>query len=100
MAVQPSIEVDQRRRRTHQKTHIKDVGSKGRTRHYERWLLYGREQYLKRISVPEWVPTSLQVADIFTKPLDPTTFRKFRAALLNIRGAEHMPRELLTLIGY
>ena len=80
--------------------HIKDVGSKGRMRHYERWLLYGREQYLNRMSVPEWVSTVIQVADIFTKPLDPTTFRKFRAALLNIRGAEHMPNELLTLLGY
>ena len=39
----------------------------------QRWLLYGREQYLKRVSIPEWVPTTLQVADIFTKPLDLTT---------------------------
>lgn len=81
-------------------SHVKDVGAKSRTRHYERWLQYGREHFLRRRSVPEWVPTTIQVADIFTKPLDPTTFRKFRAALLNIRGADHMPSELITLLGY
>ena len=63
---------------------IKKVGATGRTRHYDIWLTYGREQYLSRISTPWWVSTTEQIADIFTKALDKTTFLKFRAALLNM----------------
>ena len=62
---------------------IKKPGATARTRHYERWVLYGREQFLKRISYPTWVATKHQVADIFTKALDKTSFLKFRDALLN-----------------
>jgi hypothetical protein len=63
---------------------IKKVGATGRTRHYDIWLTYGREQYLSRISTPWWVSTTEQIADIFTKALDKTTFLKFRAAILNM----------------
>ena len=63
---------------------IKNVGATARTRHYENWLTYGREQFLSRISHPEWIGTLEQVADIFTKALDKTTSLKFRAALLNL----------------
>eukprot|EP00966_Prymnesium_polylepis_P096209 2229217-Prymnesium_polylepis.1 len=59
------------------------VGSKARTRHFDRWIHFGREQYIDNFSTPKWIPTAIQVADIFTKPLDKTTFLKFRAALLN-----------------
>jgi len=62
---------------------IKNPGATARTRHYERWVLYGREQYLKRISFPRHVYTKKQIADIFTKALDKTSFLKFRDALLN-----------------
>lgn len=65
-------------------SHIKNVGATARTRHYENWLAYGRDQYLNRVSEPNWIGTELQVADIFTKALDKTTFLKFRAMLLNI----------------
>ena len=63
---------------------IKNVGATARTRHYENWLMYGREQYLNLISVPEWIETASQVADVFTKALDKTTFLRFRALLLNV----------------
>ena len=43
--------------------------------------------------LPLWISTKLNVADIFTKALDSTTFYKFRAALLNI-SYEHLPMEL------
>jgi hypothetical protein len=76
---------------------VKQVGATGRTRHYDIWLTYGREQYLSRLSSPEWVNTTEQVADIFTKALDKTTFLKLRAALLNMHHdavTEHM-REMI-----
>ena len=63
---------------------ISNVGATARTRHYENWLVYGREQFLSLVSKPVWVSTVEQVADIFTKALDKTTFLKFRAALLNM----------------
>ena len=64
---------------------IKNPGVTARTRHYERWLLYAREQFLNRISVPHWISTSQMTADIFTKCLDKTTFLRHRSSLLNER---------------
>ena len=61
---------------------IKKPGATARTRHYERWLLYTREQYLDNVSRPEWIETDEMVGDIFTKPLDKTKFLKFRKAML------------------
>ena len=72
---------------------IKNIGATARNKHYERWIHYGREQYLNKFSLPLWISTKLNVADIFTKALDSTTFYKFRAALLNI-SYEHLPMEL------
>ena len=62
---------------------IKNAGSTARNRHYERWLQYGREQYLNLISQPLWISTEVMIADILTKPLDKAAFLKFRAGLLN-----------------
>ena len=59
-------------------------GATQRTKHYEAWVMYGREQWLNKVSKPEWIATTYNVADIFTKPLDKTTFLKFRAGLLNL----------------
>ena len=53
-----------------------------RTRHYERWLLYAREQYLENFSVPMWINTGDMIADIMTKALDKTTFLKLRRMML------------------
>ena len=50
------------------------------------WRDQAREQYLNRISEPKWIGTLEQVADIFTKALDKTSFLKFRALLLNIES--------------
>ena len=69
---------------------IRNAGATSRTRHYERWVTYAREQYLDLVSKPVWIETFNQVADIFTKALDKTTFLKFRGALLN------MPSDLLS----
>ena len=66
---------------------IKNAGSTQRNRHYERWLQYGREQYINLISKPLWISTEVMIADIFTKPLDKTAFLKFRAILLNYKNA-------------
>ena len=62
---------------------IKNPGVTARTRHYLRWLLYAREQFLHRISVPHWISTSKMTADIFTKCLDKTSFLRHRHDLLN-----------------
>ena len=50
----------------------------------------GREQFLTKFSLPKWISTIHQVADIFTKALDKTTFLKFRAAILNL-NFDHTP---------
>ena len=72
---------------------ITNVGATARTRHYDRWVHYGREQYLDNFSKPSWLPTNVNVSDIFTKPLDKHTFFKFRAALLNFNH-ELVPTDL------
>ena len=61
---------------------IKKPGATARTRHYERWLLYAREQHLDNISSPVWIDTNMMIGDIFTKPLDKTKFLHFRKAML------------------
>ena len=71
-------------------SHILNVGATSRTKHYERWMHIGREQFLTKFSLPKWISTIHQVADIFTKALDKTTFLKFRAAILNL-NFDHTP---------
>ena len=61
---------------------IKKPGATARTRHYERWLLYAREQHLDNVSSPVWIDTDKMIGDIFTKPLDKTKFLRFRKAML------------------
>ena len=63
---------------------IRNPSVTARNRHYERWMLYGREEYMRKISTPVYISTKEQVGDIFTKALDKTTFLKFRAILLNL----------------
>ena len=41
--------------------------------------------------------TTYQVADVFTKALDKTTFLKFRAALLNL-SYDNMPEKLRAIL--
>ena len=63
--------------------------SDSRNRHYERWVLYGREQFINGLSFPRWIATDRQVADIFTKPLAQDLFYRFRSVLLNLCGRKH-----------
>jgi len=51
--------------------------------HYDKFLMYGREQFLNNESVPTWIPSKDQCADIFTKCEDKSLFLKFRGKLLN-----------------
>ena len=60
----------------------RNMGVTARNKHFEREIHYIREQYeLRRITLIH-IPTTKQVADIFTKCLDPTTFKRFRDCLL------------------
>ncbi len=60
---------------------IKNPGATARSRHYEKFLMYAREQYLNKISHPKWIRGHNQIADILTKALDKTNFLRFRDAL-------------------
>ena len=57
-------------------------GTTARTKHYDIWLRYCRELYLKLMITINWVPTKEQIADLFTKPLDKTTFLYLRTLLM------------------
>ena len=57
-------------------------GTTARTKHYETWMQYTRELYLKLLVVINWIPTKEQIADLFTKPLDKTTFLYLRSLLM------------------
>eukprot|EP00962_Isochrysis_galbana_P045257 scaffold17755_cov129-Isochrysis_galbana.AAC.2 len=46
---------------------IRNPGSTTRTRHYEKFLMYGRDQFLNKVSVPVWISSKDQCADLFTK---------------------------------
>ena len=37
------------------KSWIKNPGANARSRHYEKFLMYAREQYLNKISHPKWI---------------------------------------------
>ena len=43
---------------------IKIPGATARSRHYEKFLMYAREQYLNKISHPKWIDGQSQIADI------------------------------------
>jgi len=57
-------------------------GATARTRHYEKFLLFGREQCANGVSKPVWLASTDLVADLFTKALDKTSFLRHRAVLL------------------
>ena len=38
---------------------IKQVGVNARNRHYDRWLHFGREMWLEKFCLPDWVSTHL-----------------------------------------
>jgi hypothetical protein len=57
-------------------------GATARTWHYEKFLLFGREQCANGVSKPVWLVGADLLADIFTKALDKTSFLRHRASLL------------------
>jgi hypothetical protein len=57
-------------------------GATARTRHYEKFLLFGREQCANGVSKPVWLAGADLPADIFTKALDKTSFLRHCASLL------------------
>ena len=61
---------------------IVNPGTTARTKHHEIWMQYCRELVLKRLIAVEWISTKAQVADALTKPLDKTTFLRFREELV------------------
>ena len=63
---------------------IKNPGATARSRHYEKFLMYAREQYLNKVSHPQWISGQRQIADVLTKALDKTSFLRFRDALLGL----------------
>ena len=46
-------------------------------------MRYCRELYLNLMIGINWVPTKEQIADLFTKPLDKTTFLYLRTLLMS-----------------
>ena len=72
-----------RRRRRGCRTCSQHPGTTARTRHYELWMRYCRELYLNLMIGINWVPTKEQIADLFTKPLDKTTFLYLRTLLMS-----------------
>ena len=63
---------------------IKAHGVTARTKHFERWVTYARDLYLRHIIKISHVPTDEMPADIFTKALETLKFVKFRASLLGL----------------
>jgi hypothetical protein len=61
--------------------HLKHPVISSYTKHAAVRFCYAREAVELGQVVPEFVSTEVNVADIFTKPLPPTTFLKHRDAL-------------------
>ena len=66
---------------------IRNPGATKRTIHFARWMHYARELQQRNQIKIHLIGTEEMVADIFTKPLDPTTFRRFRDYLMTEREA-------------
>jgi hypothetical protein len=62
---------------------IRNPGTTARTRHYDKFLMYGREQFLNKASVPTWINSKDQCADVFTRCEEKGLYLKFRGKLLS-----------------
>ena len=60
-----------------------DVGVSGRTKHYDRAIHYFRDLTQLKKVLPCWLESCNQRADIYTKPLDKSTFHKWAKHLLH-----------------
>ena len=63
-------------------------------RHIEIHIHSVRERVLEGLITPVWLPGELEVADIFTKPLKPPLFKKFRDILFGLSPIQ-LPRSAL-----
>ena len=61
-----------------------NLGVTGRNKHFQDSIHYFRHLYDHKIVDPVYVTTRNQYADGFTKPLDNTTFKRWRSYLLNM----------------
>ena len=52
---------------------IKNPGATARSRHYEKFLMCARKQYLNKISHPKWISGQNQIADIPRRSTRPTS---------------------------
>ena len=59
-------------------------GATARTRFFERAITLIKRLYMLLMVMPHLIPTSLMVADIFTKAVDKNTFERMQAYLLNM----------------
>ena len=61
---------------------IRFPGATKRTLHFDRWLHFARELYLRNKVEIYFAGTELMMADFFTKPVDKTKFLECRDYLL------------------
>ena len=61
---------------------IRYPGATKRTLHFDRWLHFARELYLRNKVEIYFAGTELMMADFFTKPVDKTKFLECRDYLL------------------
>jgi hypothetical protein len=54
----------------------------GRTKHYERWIWYCREQRIAGLITIVLISTTIMIADLMTKATDKTTFLSLRKKLV------------------
>ena len=61
---------------------VRNPGATKRTAHFDRWLHFARELYLKNAIKIYLTTTDKMMADIMTKPTDKTTFLRCCAYIL------------------
>ena len=70
---------------------VQQEGASTRTRYFERATLLIKRAVLLLILRPFLVKTHFMTADIFTKPLDKSTFVRLRSVLMNTNGSYREP---------
>ena len=63
---------------------VKNPGATKRTVHFDRWLHFARELYLRNAMKPFLTTTDKMMADVFTKAVDKTTFFRCRKYVMNL----------------
>ena len=63
---------------------VKNPGATKRTAHFERWLHYARDLYLRNAVTVLLTPTENMMADAMTKATDRQTFFRCRNYMMNI----------------